>query len=397
MTDVSSPASALELEPVDAPSTAADDIAAGAGRVPVAAPPQDREIKGADAWLAAATREYESGWIDQPLWGGLLAQSGGDEVKTKIAYLQTRARVLRIAMRDKRSAKSARRVRSAPQSASQAEPPETGGGSPAQTKTALGSLPRAAMALGLVIVVAGAWFIATNQDAPAVPQSSTVPGVARTHPGKPAQAPNAGVPTSPEVAEEGFAAKLAKLRDAGNWNVLVLYASEWTRKEPANVDAWIQLSVGYAALRQFGDAFETATKATQLAPDNPRVWRNLGQVNVALGQPAEALHAFEQAVALNDQDVPSLVQLGLLNTQLARLPQAKAAFDKALSASPDDAGAMCGQVLIARQQGRPKEADVIAEKLQSLGRSCRDANESASVAVVATHPAAARSPPSRSR
>jgi tetratricopeptide (TPR) repeat protein len=209
-----------------------------------------------------------------------------------------------------------------------------------------------------------------------------------------APATTIAAPAAP-VPSESLENKVAQLRDAGNWNVMVLMASEWTRKEPANVNAWVELSVAYSMLRQFGDALETATKATRLEPGDPRAWRNLGQVNSALGLPAEALHAFEQAIALDDRDVQSLVQAGLLNAQLARLPQARAAFDKALVASPDDAGALCGLAAIARQQGRPKDAEAIAGRLQTLGRSCRDGSENGTVALVAVHAPAQKSASSR--
>jgi cytochrome c-type biogenesis protein CcmH/NrfG len=188
-------------------------------------------------------------------------------------------------------------------------------------------------------------------------------------------------------ADEGLGVRIAKLRDAGNWNVMVLLASEWTRREPANVQAWIQLSVGYARLRQFGDALEAATKATQLAPADPLAWRNLAQVRMESDQRAEALQAFEQAVALDGRDVQSLVRVGMLNAQLAQFPQAKAAFDKVLTANPDDVDAWCGSAFVARQQGQVKDADSIEKKLQALGRTCQDWNDHASADQVVSHPA----------
>ena len=55
---------------------------------------------------------------------------------------------------------------------------------------------------------------------------------------------------------DDFSRKVSELKAAGNWNVLVLYAVEWARKAPANAEAWNELSLGYAKLRQFNDALE---------------------------------------------------------------------------------------------------------------------------------------------
>jgi cytochrome c-type biogenesis protein CcmH/NrfG len=111
------------------------------------------------------------------------------------------------------------------------------------------------------------------------------------------------------------------LEKGGNWDLLVIHAAEWTRKQPSNAEAWKQLSQGYLKLRQFGEALDAATKAVQLSPENFLVWQNLGQVNLALQRPAEALLAFQRAGALNDQDVVSLVQEGKLNIQLGHSGQ----------------------------------------------------------------------------
>jgi len=406
MTTPLSPARPLGLELVGVPTPPVDNIDTGAGgAAPVARPEDSVAAHGVDAWLVGATREYQSGWIDQSLWVRCLAQSGGDEAKAKVAYLRTRAMALQVAKRGKRSETSARRVHADAESAPPAASPATGGTSLERAKTTPGSRLRMATVLGSMLMIAGIGVIVINRETVAEPRPSIASAERRLDPGtsaraghaRPSVSANASGTTKPEGEEEGFETKIAKLIDAGNWNVLVLYASEWTRKEPANVNAWIQLSMGYAALRQLGDALESATKAAQLAPDNPRVWRNLGRVNTALDQPAEALHAFEQAVALDDHDAQSLVQVGLLNAQLGRLPQARVAFDKALNTSPDDVGALCGQLTVARQQGRPQDADVVASKLQSLGRPCRDANESVSVAVVANRSAPYKAKPSSPR
>jgi Flp pilus assembly protein TadD len=144
-------------------------------------------------------------------------------------------------------------------------------------------------------------------------------------------------------------ARVHQLKDAGNWNVLVLYASKWTRDEPNNAAAWKELSIGYANLRQFNDALVAATKAVELSPGEALLWRNLGHLNVTL----------------------------------ERLPEAGSAFDRALAVSSDDADALCGAALVAHRQRRMKDADAIERRVKSSDSSCPGVSDGQSVTVVA--------------
>jgi tetratricopeptide (TPR) repeat protein len=139
-----------------------------------------------------------------------------------------------------------------------------------------------------------------------------------------------------------------QLKNEGKWNLLVLYASEWARKDPNSAAAWYELSVGYVNMRQLEEAFDAATKAVQLSPGNALFWRNLGHVNLAV----------------------------------ERIPEAGIAFDRALAVNSDDADALCGAALIAQRQGRPKDADAIAKRLKSIDGSCPRVSDGESVVVV---------------
>ena len=152
---------------------------------------------------------------------------------------------------------------------------------------------------------------------------------------------------------------MQQLKDAGNWNVLVLYASKWTREEPNNATAWNELSIGYANLRQFNDALGAAEKAAGLSPQDARLWRNLGHLNVAL----------------------------------ERLPEAGSAFDRALALSADDADALCGAAVVAQRLGRTKDADAIARRAKAVDGGCPGTSDGESVAV-AVRQGVARKPAS---
>jgi cytochrome c-type biogenesis protein CcmH/NrfG len=201
------------------------------------------------------------------------------------------------------------------------------------------------------------WLIASPWESEPVAQpivSAARPSLNRSAPPIPLGSEQALVKTAGGGTIPALENTVQQLKNEGKWNVLVLYASEWTRKDPNNAAAWYELSVGYANLRQHEEAFDAATKAVQLSPGNPLFWRNLGHVNVAV----------------------------------ERLPEAGMAFDRALAVSSDDVDALCGAALIAQRQGRPKDADAIATRVKSLDGRCPRVSDGETVMVVVGSPAA---------
>ena len=215
----------------------------------------------------------------------------------------------------------------------------------------------AAAAAALAFVVAVVWLIASPRERESVQQpivSAVAPSPNRSAPPTPLGSEQPVVKSASGGTNQGgpeptLESTVQQLKNDGKWNVLVLYASEWTRKEPNNATAWNELSVGYAKLRQFDDALNAATKAVQLSPEDSLLWRNLGHVNLAL----------------------------------ERLPEAGIAFDRALAVRSDDADARCGAALVAQSQARPKDADAIVRRVRSADGSCPDVSDGESTAVPA--------------
>ncbi len=357
---------ALALEPVelstpggDAVRTAGNESSANAkGR-------RDLRITTADEFLAAAAREYQTGNIDQALWRRAADQCGDDASLVIAAYLRARATALQL--------------RHKPDEHSQIQSSGAGskhGASPRQVEAeprakivstnfagvlSRGVRPKvlyfAGAVAALVSVVVVVWLIASprgsepvrqqivsaatpsaNQSAPPTALGSELPLVKSTGGGT-----NQGDPAP------AFEITVQQLKNDRKWNVLVLYASEWARKEPNNATAWYELSVGYANLRQLEEALDAATKSVQLSPGDSLLWRNLGHINLAV----------------------------------ERLPEAGIAFDRALAVSANDADALCGALLVAQRQGRAKDADAIARRVKSVDGSCLRVSDGESAAAVA--------------
>jgi len=326
-----------------------------------------------DPLLEEATREFEAGHIEQPLWVRAIAQSGGDPAAAKPAYLRARAASLRVAKRTQRHDGATRGAHA--RSSKKGTPQPSDAVRPRRTLDR-GRMMLTAGVIGLLVVVitlvAMRW-----ESAPAQAPIATAPKLTAGGPGPTADsaksaAKTPGGPGRPEMASDDFAGRVREFKEAGNWNVLVLYAAEWTRKQPTNPEAWKELGTGYAALRQFDDALDAVTKAVRLAPEDFQSWQTLGQINLALAQPAKALVAFERAADLNARDVTSLIQAGTLNAELGHLSQAKDAFNKALAVSPGDVEALCGAASVAQKDGRPKDAEAFTRQVKAIERTCRE-------------------------
>jgi Flp pilus assembly protein TadD len=329
-------------------------------------------ITNADFYLEEAAREYQNGKVDQALWSRTILVAGDDESIAIAAYLRGRAAALRLeqAARSGKPASGGEGAKSGAVDAARRPGPGRvpGGDGPATTRSggedpaAAGRANRAgaspaprtgsrrvprnviylgAAAAALSFVGVLLWVMAAPR---ATENARQAVNAAVKRPDVAARA----APTAPVVtaAEPTLADKVDEMKRNGNWNVMVLYANEWTRKEPTNAAAWRELGLGYASLRQFDDAREAAMRAVTLAPTDAVAWNGLGRVNVAL----------------------------------ERWPEAGAAFDKALGVRADDVEALCGAITVARRDARPKDADALARRVSDPA-ACRGSEDSESVAV----------------
>ncbi len=360
---------ALALEPVGI-STPGGDAARAAGNDSSADAKAQRNLRitTADEFLEKAAREYQEGRIDSALWRRAVDQCGNDASLAIAAYLRARATALHQKQdeRSQRQARSAGPMRDASDRKVESEPPREIVSTKVADVRPRGVKPKlkylAAAAAALAFLVAVVWLIASPRESASVRQpivSPAAPSPDRSAPANPLGSEQARVMSTTDGANQGgpeltFETTVQQLKNDGQWNVLVLYAVEWTRKEPNNAAPWHELSVGYAKLRQLEDALNAATNAVQLSPGDSLLWRNLGHVNLAV----------------------------------ERLPEAGIAFDRALAVSADDADALCGAALVAQRQGRLKDADAIAKRVKSGDAGCPRVSDGETAVVVVGGPTA---------
>lgn len=365
-----------------------DLVAFGTKRALAAAPDGAAKSAAADPLMAEALREYQNGNIDLPLWTRAIAQHEGDQSQAAAAYLRARATALKLERRHRRVADPAPPVRAAvPSARVVASPRDDDDDDYALRKTqhraqTMRKYAMMAAPVAIALVIGVWWMVATNdRDSAQASLNSASTAAATKAATAAAEGPWVAHVTKEDDPGTYFAGKILDLKSAGNWNVLVLFASEWTRKQPGSALAWKELSLGYTNMRQYNDALEAGIKATQHAPNDPLMWRNLAQVNLDLKEPEAALKAFERAAALDPVDVFVQLQVGTLSTQLGRLPQARTAFEQALAADPDNPDALCGTVAIAQRQGRGKDAEAMAKQLRGTEQKCRDVPGAVAVAA----------------
>jgi tetratricopeptide (TPR) repeat protein len=366
---------ALSLEPIEGEPQHAQNAAPAPGKEPGLPAPEKK-------LLDQAEQEFDNGSLNQVLWQRVLAKAGGDKTAAKTAYLRARARELELLKQTGGSAGAVVISREAARPEATRPTPgkpssDKADDAAADARSRRPFLIAAIATIAVIAIAVGGWAAMRRDSA-----QSAQPAVAAASAQKPRPAAEEGAPAEKAIPREDFAARCKELIAAGNWNMLVIYASEWTRKEPANAAAWTQLSIGYTKLRQLNDAFQAATKAVNLGPQDPLAWRNLGQLHLALKEPIPALAAFEQAAALDDKDADSFSQAGKLNLQLERMPQAKIAFDHALAANPDNVDALCGEMTLAQKQGRARDAEEMAGRLAALAGTCQYSTDQGATVVV---------------
>ena len=354
------------------------------------------EVPDSDKYRDAAKVEFEQGNIDQPLWDRALAQAKGDRESAIPVYLSARATALRLRKRDLRSEGRSHTSRATGNSSVQQIDSGNSEASKAANDEGRGTKLNASYGIVLVAACAGVvWcalllYLYLGRTAPKEPAvaASAAPAVRVETPIRAQDAARTGKEVRDTAIQRRSSAELItrieELKLADNWNVLVLYATEWTRLEPSNAAAWNQLSLGYEKLKQYDDAYGAATKAVNLAPNEALYWRNLGELDRVLALPDEALNAYGEAAALNERDIHSLVQMGLLNLRLARMPEARAALDRALAASPEDPDVVCLKSVVARPPVVAKDFQGAAKHRESYTGTCRDYAEGKGLPVVAS-------------
>lgn len=109
-----------------------------------------------------------------------------------------------------------------------------------------------------------------------------------------------------------------------------------TRKNPDDVQAWIQLGHNYFDANLPNDAIAAYEKALALQPNNADVWTDLGVMYRRSGRPEKAVEAFDRAMAIDPKHEISRFNKGIvLFHDLKDEKGALAAWEALLAINPE--------------------------------------------------------------
>ncbi|HEY9774831.1 MAG TPA: tetratricopeptide repeat protein [Planktothrix sp.] len=72
-----------------------------------------------------------------------------------------------------------------------------------------------------------------------------------------------------------FLRQANQLNSQKDWNGLAQLSAQWVKKEPNSYDAWCDLAVAHARLKQYKDAITEFNRASEINPSAPGVWHTL--------------------------------------------------------------------------------------------------------------------------
>ncbi len=370
---------------LDAPADATIDLKPVERAVPITHGPAVK----VDPYAQQAAREYAQGHVDQPLWDRAIAQAQGDRTAAAAIYVRSRGTALRLFDRDRRTGATQPLPTLTPDAPAPDRRRVTRRAAFTRYRTpALGALALLAIAATSVYYLlpseppgpAGPAVVQAAAPTSRVPAPRDAVNRSAATPGSDAPGVSTGAGADAARSLALLRTKIDTLRAAGNWNVLVLHAVEWTRREPTSAAAWDELRAGYVHLRQYDDALAAAKTAVRLAPDDPALRRHVGEVQIALDDPAAALVAFREAVARDGNDVASLQAIGLLAARLGQPQEVKVALDRALAVQPGDTLTTCLRQGLT-QLAPARDGYTALRQVSAVDEKCRGHGDRAAVAL----------------
>lgn len=132
-----------------------------------------------------------------------------------------------------------------------------------------------------------------------------------------------------------------------------------TNAEPMMAEAWVQLGLAEAALKQYDDARHHIEHGLQIDPNVPDGEANLASVLMHQNALAEAEEIMERMRAIPEKATPILIRnLGYIYQNSARQAQALAAYCQAIDLSPNDLSNWGGAVMAANYSDEVDETTV---------------------------------------
>ena len=146
-------------------------------------------------------------------------------------------------------------------------------------------------------------------------------------------------PDDGEAHRECCAALLMMLRPERAWE----HAKAALRLLPGEAETHFYMGQSQMALKRFGDAAKSFTRAVELEPESANYWSSLAHARRKLDGKADleaAERAYSQAIRLDPNSAGYFYSRGALRLQLGRVEDAIVDFRQALALKPSEATLM---------------------------------------------------------
>lgn len=129
----------------------------------------------------------------------------------------------------------------------------------------------------------------------------------------------------------------------------IMRFQELVRKDPKNVDAWIQLGNVSMDTKRFHEAIDSYQKALELNDKNLDVRVDMGTCYRNIGKPDKAVEEYRKAIALNPKHLNAHRNLGVvLAFDLNNKSEAIKEFEEYLKLAPNAPDADSVRQLVAK-------------------------------------------------
>lgn len=138
----------------------------------------------------------------------------------------------------------------------------------------------------------------------------------------------------PSIA--GLLEQAGEFASSGQTAQAVEVYREATRRAPTHPDAWRELGVGYAILKQFDRSLECNEQAMQLDPHDPRHWDHKAVTLGRMGNFLAGLKVLEEATGKLPNSAVLRMRLGYFLCRVGHFQESLTAFEQALELDGDD-------------------------------------------------------------
>jgi predicted Zn-dependent protease len=166
--------------------------------------------------------------------------------------------------------------------------------------------------------------------------------------------------------------KLAALEQKGDWQGIVEFAQQNSRRDPHNADWWMVSGYAYSQLGQYGRAAEHFQQAVRLEPEDITGWNLLAQAYRSLGQPERAIRTLDNALRVTQDSPMTWYLLGESYSDLKRPERAVGFYERAVEREPKFAQAVYGLGVAYARLGRRTEFDATVQHLRKLDPQAAD-------------------------